>query len=386
MTDFAAARRAALSITLATSLLAAHSVRASDFDGDGRDDLLIRHLHTDTWRYYTLVDDVPAEQELDLETDPSWRFVATGDFDGNGYDDVLLRRIDTLESAYHAVTADGVEARVIAVTRNPLYDIVGAGDFDGDGKDEILIRRNRDFGAWLYYDVDGARVISRQRFGPSENLDFVFAGIGDLNGDGRDDILLRHRDVGNWIYYEMNGTTRALLRRPSVTQNLAFAIEALADINFDGQADPLLRAYDLLVSTDVLAEGVNLQQCRNIINFDMPWNPMRLVQRHGRIDRISSPHDRVFLRTFFPTDRLDRLLDLKKCILDKLALAAASVGVVSPIEGGHRTRAHEHRLPDPVFARWADGPHALPDPCALVPSAAGAPGGRCGAHPDALRR
>ena len=44
--------------------------------------------------------------------------------------------------------------------------------------------------------------------------------------------------------------------------------------------------YDILVTTDVLAEGVNLQQARHIINYDLPWNPMRLVQRHGRIDRI----------------------------------------------------------------------------------------------------
>ena len=91
--------------------------------------------------------------------------------------------------------------------------------------------------------------------------------------------------------------------------------------------------YDLLISTDVLAEGVNLQQCRHIINFDMPWNPMRLVQRHGRIDRIGSPHNQVFLRTIFPADRLNELLNLEQRILDKLAMAAASVGVVAPIEG-----------------------------------------------------
>ena len=90
--------------------------------------------------------------------------------------------------------------------------------------------------------------------------------------------------------------------------------------------------YDLLITTDVLAEGVNLQQCRHIINFDLPWNPMRLVQRHGRIDRINSPHKYVFMRTVFPVDQLDRLLNLRKRILDKLAMAAASVGVSSPIE------------------------------------------------------
>ena len=92
--------------------------------------------------------------------------------------------------------------------------------------------------------------------------------------------------------------------------------------------------YDILISTDVLAEGMNLQQARHIINYDMPWNPMRLVQRHGRIDRIGSPHNRVFLRTVFPADRLDELLNLEQRILRKLAQAARSIGVGSPIEHG----------------------------------------------------
>jgi hypothetical protein len=83
----------------------------------------------------------------------------------------------------------------------------------------------------------------------------------------------------------------------------------------------------------VLAEGVNLQQCRNIINLDVPWNPMRLVQRHGRIDRIGSPHTRVFLRTIFPAERLDQLLNLEQRILAKIAMAAASIGVASPVDG-----------------------------------------------------
>jgi hypothetical protein len=92
--------------------------------------------------------------------------------------------------------------------------------------------------------------------------------------------------------------------------------------------------FDILIATDVLAEGVNLQQCRNIINYDVPWNPMRLVQRHGRIDRIGSPHQRVFLRTIFPAERLDQLLNLEQRIMEKIAMAAASVGVVAPVDGG----------------------------------------------------
>ena len=109
------------------------------------------------------------------------------------------------------------------------------------------------------------------------------------------------------------------------------AVQGFAPISME--AHPGVDRYDLLISTDVLAEGVNLQQCRHIINYDVPWNPMRLVQRHGRIDRIGSPHNKVFLRTIFPADRLDRLLRLEQRILHKLAMAAASVGVVAPIEG-----------------------------------------------------
>jgi hypothetical protein len=92
--------------------------------------------------------------------------------------------------------------------------------------------------------------------------------------------------------------------------------------------------YDLLITTDVLAEGMNLQQCRNIVNYDLPWNPMRLVQRHGRIDRIGNPHPRVFLRTVFPADRLDALLALEARILRKLSQAARSIGVATlPVQG-----------------------------------------------------
>jgi hypothetical protein len=95
--------------------------------------------------------------------------------------------------------------------------------------------------------------------------------------------------------------------------------------------------YDILVTTDVLAEGVNLQQCRNVINYDLPWNPMRLVQRHGRIDRIGSPHKDVYIRCFFPDRRLDDLLDLEARIRRKLAQAAASVGIEHEVIPGAAT-------------------------------------------------
>ena len=84
--------------------------------------------------------------------------------------------------------------------------------------------------------------------------------------------------------------------------------------------------YDIVVTTDVLAEGVNLQQARHIINYDLPWNPMRLVQRHGRIDRIGSLHEEVHMRCVFPDSKLDEILGLETKLRTKLKQAATVVG------------------------------------------------------------
>lgn len=91
--------------------------------------------------------------------------------------------------------------------------------------------------------------------------------------------------------------------------------------------------FDLLISSDVLAEGVNLQQARHIVNYDLPWNPMRLVQRHGRIDRIGSQHDYVHLWCFFPEHDLDKLLGLEETLHRKIAKAAKSIGTGTIIPG-----------------------------------------------------
>ncbi|MDP9331961.1 MAG: phospholipase D-like domain-containing protein [Actinomycetota bacterium] len=100
----------------------------------------------------------------------------------------------------------------------------------------------------------------------------------------------------------------------------------------EGEAEDL---YDVVVSTDVLSEGVNLQQARHIINYDLPWNPMRLVQRHGRIDRIGSLHTEVFLRCVFPDRQLDELLGLEQRLHRKIQQAAKSVGTTEVLPGGH---------------------------------------------------
>jgi hypothetical protein len=105
-------------------------------------------------------------------------------------------------------------------------------------------------------------------------------------------------------------------------------------------------AYDILITTDVLAEGVNLQQAGRIINYDLPWNPMRIVQRHGRVDRIGSRHSTVKLGLFYPDGNLDVLLNLEATIERKLAQAEAAIGVGKLLPG--RKAGKDVILTDPL--------------------------------------
>jgi superfamily II DNA or RNA helicase len=89
---------------------------------------------------------------------------------------------------------------------------------------------------------------------------------------------------------------------------------------------------DLLLTTDVLSEGQNLQQAQAVISFDMPWNPQRVVQRNGRIIRLKSPHKEVFLYTLLPkAGDLEKVLKLEAKLLAKIAAANASVGMESEV-------------------------------------------------------
>lgn len=76
--------------------------------------------------------------------------------------------------------------------------------------------------------------------------------------------------------------------------------------------------YDLLITTDVLAEGINLHRANVLINYDLPWNPTRIMQRVGRINRVGTEFDRIYVYNFFPTAQSKRQMPLEERILEKL--------------------------------------------------------------------
>ena len=103
-----------------------------------------------------------------------------------------------------------------------------------------------------------------------------------------------------------------------------------------------LEEIDILIATDCLSEGQNLQDCGFVVNYDVHWNPVRLMQRFGRVDRIGSRNQQVVMANFWPTRDLDRYLDLKNRVEARMALAdAAATGTDDPLAVGNSDDAKQ---------------------------------------------
>jgi hypothetical protein len=83
---------------------------------------------------------------------------------------------------------------------------------------------------------------------------------------------------------------------------------------------PQTGEIDLLIATDCISEGQNLQDCDYLINYDIHWNPVRIIQRFGRIDRLKSRNHSVQLVNFWPTDDLNNYINLKHRVEARMAL------------------------------------------------------------------
>jgi superfamily II DNA or RNA helicase len=113
---------------------------------------------------------------------------------------------------------------------------------------------------------------------------------------------------------------------------------------------------DLLLSTDVLSEGQNLQQAQEVISYDMPWNPQRVVQRNGRVIRLLSDHEEVYLWTMLPAQgELERLLGLEARIQAKVKAASGVYGMEAEVIEGLEIELRHYA------ARLAEGDEELLD-------------------------
>jgi helicase-like protein/SNF2 domain-containing protein len=81
-----------------------------------------------------------------------------------------------------------------------------------------------------------------------------------------------------------------------------------------------LGEIDILIGTDCISEGQNLQDCDYLINYDIHWNPVRIIQRYGRIDRIGSPNSQIQLVNYWPDITLDEYINLKERVENRMVI------------------------------------------------------------------
>lgn len=138
------------------------------------------------------------------------------------------------------------------------------------------------------------------------------------NPTGKLVVFSESKDTINYLKEEL---TRRLGRNDILTvsandrRERFDAIQANFDANYQGKKK---NDYNIIISTDVLAEGVNLHRSNVIVNYDTPWNATRLMQRIGRVNRIGSVAGTIVNYSFYPSDEGDKLIKLYKNALAKL--------------------------------------------------------------------
>lgn len=155
----------------------------------------------------------------------------------------------------------------------------------------------------------------------------------------------------------------------------------LLQFTTDGQAreTPAAERIDLLITTDLLSEGLNLQEASVIVHLDLPWNPARLDQRVGRALRLGSRHESVTVYSISPPAPVERLLRIETRLREKLSVAQRTVGVAGrilpsplaefPLEQG---LAEQRSELESALRAWLDSANAdpLPSECVVASVAA----------------
>jgi superfamily II DNA or RNA helicase len=163
------------------------------------------------------------------------------------------------------------------------------------------------------------------------------------------------------------GVAIATANGARIASGLISREEVLAQFAGGAPAAPVTERVDLLLSTDVLSEGVDLRGASIVVHLDLPWNPARLEQRVGRTRRIGSTHSAIHVYTFVPPAAAERMLTLERRLAAKVGIADGIVGAFShsamparpigsdrpqsPVAAGERLRATLRSWIDPDARR-----------------------------------
>lgn len=137
-----------------------------------------------------------------------------------------------------------------------------------------------------------------------------------------------YEQLGGWAQEELGihsalvtggGHNQATL--PNLRKDLSSILTAFSPRSKERPAELADEGdIDILIASDCISEGQNLQDCDYLINYDIHWNPVRIIQRFGRIDRIGSPNSRIQLVNFWPNIELEEYINLEQRVSGRMVL------------------------------------------------------------------
>ncbi len=139
-------------------------------------------------------------------------------------------------------------------------------------------------------------------------------------------VFTTFKDTAVYLYENLSDLAEALKLKMAIvsgsdTQNKFNAILNNFAPKARTKKNSVADEIDLLIATDCISEGQNLQDCDTVLNYDIHWNPVRIIQRFGRIDRIGSRNSTVKMINYWPTEDMEVYLRLQSRVESRMALA-----------------------------------------------------------------
>jgi photosystem II stability/assembly factor-like uncharacterized protein len=214
-----------------------------DFNGDGHSDILWRNVSTgENYLYFMNGTSIGGEGFLRTVADLNWKIAGVGDFDGDGKADILWRNSSTGEDYIYLMNGTAIAGEgFIRTVADQNWQVAGVGDFNGDGKDDILWR-NAVTGENYIYLMNGTTIVGEGFIRTVADQSWKVVGVGDFDGDAKADILWRNSSTGQNYVYPMNGTAIKASEgylRTVADQN--WKVAGVGDLDGDAKADIVWR-------------------------------------------------------------------------------------------------------------------------------------------------
>lgn len=150
--------------------------------------------------------------------------------------------------------------------------------------------------------------------------------LSNTHKDEKVVVFTQYSDTANYIYKQLEKRgIKNIEKVTGATKNSTSIVERFSPISNKADIEKENELH-ILIATDVLSEGQNLQDAHIIVNYDLPWAIIRLIQRAGRVDRIDQSSEKIYCYSFFPADEVEKIISLRTRLNKRINENAGIVG------------------------------------------------------------